>query len=80
MTISPIADVLQKTAIDMRAFAARNRDLELPEQVILPFIMNFLTDQLLRKLSAVGLGGHRTIEDVAAEAARPRALATFASV
>ena len=43
-----------KAATDMQAFAAGNDDLNLPDQVVLPFIMNFLTDQRLRKLSADG--------------------------
>ena len=51
MKISAIADVLQKAATDMRVFAARNDDLDLPEEVVLPFITNFLTDERLRKLS-----------------------------
>ena len=57
MKISAIADVLEKAAIDMRAFAVANDDVDLPEQVVLPFITNFLTDQRLRKLSAVGSSG-----------------------
>ncbi len=51
MKITDIAGVLQKAAIDMQAFAHRNDDLNLPDQVVLPFIMNFLTDERLRKLS-----------------------------
>ncbi len=46
-----------KAAIDMQAFAARNDDLDLPDQLVLPFIMNFLTDERLRKLSADGPSG-----------------------
>jgi len=54
MKITDIASVLHKAAIDMQAFADRNDDLNLPDQVVLPFIMNFLTDERLRKLSAGG--------------------------
>ena len=39
---------LHKAATDMQAFAAKNDDLNLPDQVVLPFIMNFLTDEGLR--------------------------------
>jgi len=49
MRISEIAAVLYKAAADMQAFAARNDDLNFPDQVVLPFVMNFLTDQGLRK-------------------------------
>ena len=57
MKITNIVAVLQKAAIDMQAFAARNDDLDLPDQLVLPFIMNFLTDERLRKLSADGPSG-----------------------
>jgi hypothetical protein len=50
--ITDIVAVLHKAATDMQAFAARNEDLNLPDQLVLPFIMNFLTDERLRKLSA----------------------------
>jgi hypothetical protein len=53
MKITDIANVLHKAAIGMQAFANRNDDLNLPDQAVLPFIMNFLTDERLRKLSAV---------------------------
>jgi hypothetical protein len=51
MKISAIADALQKAAADVRAFVTRNDDLDLPEDIVLPFIVNFLTDERLRKLS-----------------------------
>ena len=54
MKITDIVAALHKAATDMQAFAAGNDDLNLPDQVVLPFIMNFLTDQRLRKLSADG--------------------------
>ncbi len=49
MRISEIAAVLQKAAVDMQAFAANNDDFDFPDQVVLPFVMNFLTDKALRK-------------------------------
>jgi len=54
MKITDIVVVLHKATTDMQAFAARNGDLNLPDQLVLPFIMNFLTDERLRKLSAEG--------------------------
>jgi hypothetical protein len=66
MKINAIADVLQKAATDMRAFAARNDDLDLPEEVVLPFITNFLTDERLRKLSRDRPSGPIVSRDAAA--------------
>ncbi len=57
MKITDIVAVLHKAATDMQAFAARNDDLNLPDEVVLPFIINFLTDERLRKLSADGPSG-----------------------
>jgi hypothetical protein len=57
MKITAIVAVLQKAATDMQAFAARNDDSDLPDEVVLPFFMNFLTDERLRKLSADGPSG-----------------------
>ena len=54
MKITDIVAVLHKAATDMQTFAARNDDLNLPDEVVLPFIMNFLTDERLRKLSPDG--------------------------
>jgi hypothetical protein len=66
MKINAIADVLQKAATDMRAFAARNDDLDLPEEAVLPFITNFLTDERLRKLSRDRPSGPLVSRDAAA--------------
>ena len=52
MKITDIVAVLRKAATDMQAFAARNDGLNLPDEVVLPFIMNFLTDERLREFSA----------------------------
>jgi hypothetical protein len=57
MKITAIVAVLHKAATDTQAFAARNDDLNLPDEVVLPFIMNLLTDERLRKLSAEGPSG-----------------------
>lgn len=57
MKVTDIVAVLNKAATDMQAFATRNDDLNLPDEVVLPFIMNFLTDERLRKLSADGPSG-----------------------
>ena len=56
MRISEITAVLYKVAADMQAFAARNDDLNLPDQVVLPFVINFLTDEGLRKLTVRSAG------------------------
>jgi hypothetical protein len=57
MKITDIVAVLHKAVTDMEAFAARNDDVNLPDQLVMPFIMNFLTDERLRKLSAGGPSG-----------------------
>ena len=44
MKITDMVPVLYKAATDMQTFGARNDDLNLPDEVVLPFIMNFLTD------------------------------------
>jgi len=51
--MSEIAKTLQKAATNMHAFAARNDDFDLPDELVLPFVMNFLTDERLRRLPAV---------------------------
>jgi hypothetical protein len=74
MQITDIVAVLYKAATDMQAFAARNSDLDLPDQVVLPFIMNFLTDERLRKLPADGPSRGLKSEDVAQRTALVPAL------
>ena len=54
MKITDIVAVEHEAATDMQAFAARNSDLDIPDPVWLPFIMNIPTDQRLRKLSTDG--------------------------
>lgn len=51
MKLTEIAAVLRKAANDMEALAAREGDLDYPHEALLPFIVNFLTDRALRKLS-----------------------------
>jgi hypothetical protein len=43
MKISKIVAYLKRAAADMQDFAASNDDMDLPSEVVLPFIMNFLT-------------------------------------
>jgi hypothetical protein len=47
MKISEIAAYLKKMSAEMQEFAARNDDMELPNEVVLPFISNFLTGNLI---------------------------------
>jgi hypothetical protein len=49
MRITEIAALLHKAAVDMEAFAHKNDDLNFPDKAVLPFVMNFLTDEGLRK-------------------------------
>jgi hypothetical protein len=49
MRISEIAAVLHKAAADMEVFAAKNDNVDFPDQAVVPFVMNFLTDNGLRK-------------------------------
>ena len=62
MKITDMAASLCRAASDLREFAAKNDDLDLPDELVLPFIMNFLTDERLRKLSAVRPSGQHTGE------------------
>jgi hypothetical protein len=52
MKVTEIAAVLRSAATDMQVFVANNDDMNLPNEVVLPFIINFLTDKRLRRLSA----------------------------
>jgi hypothetical protein len=52
MKISQIAAVLRKASSDMQAIADQNNDLDYPDEVVLPLIRNFLTDEGLRKVLA----------------------------
>ena len=47
MKISQIAAYLKKMSGEMEEFAARNDDMDLPEEVVLPFITNFITGNLI---------------------------------
>jgi hypothetical protein len=46
-----IRRLLGKAAADMQALAAEGDDLDFPDPAVLPFIVNFLTDPLLRMSS-----------------------------
>jgi hypothetical protein len=52
MKISQIAAVLRKASTDMEAMAAQNDDLDYPDEMVLPLIRNFLTDERLRNVLA----------------------------
>ena len=58
MKITEIAAYLKKAAADMHEFAAKNDDMDLPNEVVLPFIVNFLTGNL-RELSPVNDASRR---------------------
>lgn len=47
MKISEIAAYLKKMSDEMQDYAARNDDMDLPNEVVLPFITNFLTKNLI---------------------------------
>ena len=49
MKLSQIAAALRKAAAGMEVFAVMNDDLDYADEAVLPFVMNFLTDQGLRK-------------------------------
>ncbi len=52
MKITEIAAYLKKMSAEMQEFAARNDDMDLPDEVVVAFIVNFLTRNL-RELSPV---------------------------
>jgi hypothetical protein len=45
MNITTIAAKLRKVAVDMEVRAARDGDLDLPDDLVLPFIVNAVTDK-----------------------------------
>jgi hypothetical protein len=47
MKITTIAAKLRKVAIDMEIRAARDGDLDFPDELVLPFIINAVTDKRL---------------------------------
>jgi hypothetical protein len=47
MRVSRIAGYLEKMAVKMQEFAATHDDMDLPNEIVLPFIMNFLTGNLI---------------------------------
>jgi hypothetical protein len=55
MKISEIAAALRIASADMMTFALKSGDMDYPDQMVLPFITNFLSDDALRRLSTQGL-------------------------
>ena len=54
MKITTIAARLLQTAIDMEILAATDGDLDFPDELLLPFIINALTDKrILEESTAV---------------------------
>jgi hypothetical protein len=51
MKVTEIAAVLRKAGDDMKALALREGDFEIPDEMVLQYIINFLTDHNLRKVS-----------------------------
>ncbi len=51
MKITAIAARLRKVAVDMEEMAARDGDLDFPDELVLPFIVNFLTDNRMLTFS-----------------------------
>jgi hypothetical protein len=47
MRVSQIAAYLDKMSAKMQEFAATHDDMDLPNEIVLPFIMNFLTGNLI---------------------------------
>ena len=44
MKLTEIAAHLRRAAVDMEKLATTDGDLDYPDEVVLPFILNFLTD------------------------------------
>ena len=51
MKITAIAARLRKVAVDMEEMAVRDGDLDFPDEVVLPFIVNFVTDKRMLTFS-----------------------------
>jgi hypothetical protein len=47
---------LRKTAVDMEVMAARDGDLDFPDELVLPFIINALTDNRMLKKRPAAAG------------------------
>jgi hypothetical protein len=47
MRVSEIAAYLEKMARKMKKFAAKHDDMDLPNEIVLPFITNFITGNLI---------------------------------
>jgi hypothetical protein len=51
LKFSDLSLAFQESAADMQAFAIRNGDFDVPDEVVLSLIVNFQFDRRLRKLS-----------------------------
>jgi len=51
MKITEIAARLRKVAVDMEIKAALDGDLDFPDELVLPFIVNFVTDNRMLTFS-----------------------------
>jgi len=59
MKIATIAARLLQTAIDMEILAAADGELDFPDELVLPFIINALTDKrMLEERPAAAGGSH----------------------
>ena len=58
MKITTIAATLRKVAVDMEIMAAIDGDLDFPDELVLPFIINAVTDKrMLEERPAAGRSG-----------------------
>jgi hypothetical protein len=60
MKHSDMAAALRKAAADMQLIAIMDGDWEVPDEMVLSYISNFLTDQRLRRPRAVKPSGTET--------------------
>ncbi len=54
-----IAARLRKVAVDMEEMAVNDGDLDLPDELVLPFIINAVTDKRMLEARPVAAGGNR---------------------
>jgi hypothetical protein len=54
MKITTIAAKLRQTAVDMEIMAAMDGDLDFPDELVLPFIINAVTDKRMMEGRAAG--------------------------
>lgn len=51
MKVSEIADYVEFMVPKLRLFADRNREIDIPSELVLTFLINFLTDSHLREFT-----------------------------